>query len=141
MNAPFFGATDTQVARNLELDTYTCNGTIAQGDAVSLDTSVSGALQGQTIIKAALSATGNANVVGIAMSAGSAGKIIQVCRRGYVQANVKASTTCAGKGLVVAATAGQLEPYAAGTHTSAAPSAIGVDDSAASGLTYVFAKF
>lgn len=141
MNAPFFNATDTQAARNLEIDTYTANGSITAGDVVALDTSVTGALQGQTVIKAALSATGNGAAVGIAMATVTAGKIVQVCRRGYVQANCVASTALSGKALVVAGTAGQLDVYASGTHTAAAPYAIGVDTSAASGLTYVFAKF
>lgn len=145
MNAPFFNATDTQVARNLEIDTYTANGTIAAGDVVALDTTVTGALQGQTVIKAAATTTGNPAAVGIAMAAATAGKIVQVCRRGYVQANVVASGTLAGKALVCGysgtSAAGQLMIYASGTHTASGPHAIGIDDSGASGLTYVFAKF
>jgi len=137
----YIGISSTDTARNCEIESGIANGTIAVGDIVALDTSVSGAAQGYTVIKAALSSTGNAAAVGVALDAATAGKAIRYATRGYVLANVVASTSVSGKALVVAGTAGQLAVYASGTHTASGPYAIGLDDSGSSGLTAVYARF
>ncbi len=75
---------------------YHCNGTVAAGDWVMLDTGQTNSARAVTVVQATIVALGNPRTVGVALTAGAAGGFIDVVTRGYVENAAVATGTALG---------------------------------------------
>jgi hypothetical protein len=97
---------DGDVSNRSQVETFLAGGTIAAGDAVVFDLSKTGADKVLYVVEA--TAATKALIVGIALTAASAGQQVDVVVSGYVDAADVATGVTAGAQLSGSATAGRL---------------------------------
>lgn len=119
-----------------QVETFLAGGTIAAGDAVAFDLSKTDADKVLYVLEA--TAAAKALIVGIALTAASAGEQVDVVVSGYVASADVATGVAAGDQLCGSATAGRLGPAKSGAvFFSAVQTGTGLAQNIAHGLGVV----
>ena len=112
--------TTPDVSNRRQVETFIAGATVVVGQWVQFDTSKSGAVKVLTVVPAAITADGNALVVGVVLGSAetsgalTAGSKINVIVSGYASVAAVTTGVAAGTPLVVDATLGRADARVAG---------------------------